>query len=117
MCSIVERIDKKLKEKRLKRKDLCSKIGVNRTSITQWDINGNVPRGDVCVKIADFLGCDLRWLITGEKEDAGLAEIKKQTGDLLDLWYKQTPSQQQVVLNLLQMNYEQNQTGQISNVS
>lgn len=117
MCDIVERIDKSLIKKQKKRKDLYEKLNINTSAITDWRRRGTIPSGDVCVKIADFLGCDLRWLITGEKEDAGLAEIKKQTGDLLDLWYKQTPSQQQVVLNLLQMNYEQNQTGQISNVS
>jgi hypothetical protein len=38
------------------------------TSFTDWVQRDTVPRADVALAIADYLGVSVRWLITGEDE-------------------------------------------------
>mgnify|MGYP002624875963 CR=1 FL=1 len=70
MSEFTGRIDTGLKEKILKRMALCESLGIAPNSIAIWKSRGTIPSDDVCVKIADYLGSDLRWLITGEEMEA-----------------------------------------------
>jgi transcriptional regulator with XRE-family HTH domain len=69
---IVMRIDSLLKAQNKGRKDLVMSIGVNRGVLTNWDKRETVPAADIALKIADYLGVSVRWLITG-KDDRGLS--------------------------------------------
>jgi transcriptional regulator with XRE-family HTH domain len=70
--AIVGRIDTLLKHRGQTRKALVS-MGVVKsvTSFTDWLQRDTVPRADVALAIADYLGVSVRWLITGE-DDQGL---------------------------------------------
>jgi transcriptional regulator with XRE-family HTH domain len=65
---IIERIDSLLGSQKKGRKDLVAAIGANRGVLTNWDKRGTVPAADIALKIADYLGVSVRWLITGEDE-------------------------------------------------
>jgi transcriptional regulator with XRE-family HTH domain len=65
---LVKRIDSLLASQRKERKELIEAVRVNHGAITNWDKRGTIPAADVALKIADYLGVSIRWLITGEDE-------------------------------------------------
>jgi transcriptional regulator with XRE-family HTH domain len=70
--AIVERIDALLAKRQEKRAVLCRAIGINPGAVTNWcGKKQSLPRVDVAIAIADYLGVSVRWLITGE-DDQGL---------------------------------------------
>ena len=64
----VERIDQLLKEKNLQRSALCDDLGLTHSAISDWKKRGTIPSGDVCLKIAEYLGADVEYLITGRQK-------------------------------------------------
>ena len=71
--AIVERIDGLLSGRKEKRASLCAAIGINPGAVTNWcGKKQSLPRADVALAAADYLGVSLRWLLTGE-EDEGLS--------------------------------------------
>jgi transcriptional regulator with XRE-family HTH domain len=68
---IVMRIDNLLAVQKKERKELVAAVGANRGALTNWDKRGTVPAADIALKIADYLGVSVRWLITGQ-DDQGL---------------------------------------------
>jgi transcriptional regulator with XRE-family HTH domain len=67
-CDIVERIDRLLGEKGLRRKRLSIDLNFSVANISKWKNNGSLPEVDVALAIADYFGVSLRWLLTGEDE-------------------------------------------------
>jgi transcriptional regulator with XRE-family HTH domain len=65
---LVRRIDSLLTSQKRDRKELIEAAKVNHGAITNWDKRGTVPAADVALRMADFLGVSIRWLVTGEDE-------------------------------------------------
>jgi transcriptional regulator with XRE-family HTH domain len=65
---IIARIDDLLAARKRGRKELVMAVGANRGALTNWDKRGTVPVADIALKIADYFGVSVRWLITGEDE-------------------------------------------------
>jgi len=63
------RIDSALASKKKGRKELIEAINVNHGALSSWDKRGTVPAADVAIKIADYLGVSVRWLIMGADEE------------------------------------------------
>jgi transcriptional regulator with XRE-family HTH domain len=76
---IVVRIDDLLAAQNKGRKDLIMAIGANRGVLTNWDKRETVPAADIALKIADYLGVSIRWLITGKDEK----ELTREERNLL----------------------------------
>jgi len=95
---IVERVDLLLKERGLSRKALVS-AGVIKTvqTVTDWDERGTIPRADVALAAADYLGVSLRWLLTG-KDEVG---ISREQNNLLVKFGNLTGENQRNVLALI----------------
>jgi transcriptional regulator with XRE-family HTH domain len=68
---IVKRIDKSLEAKKGSRKDLYLSLELAFNTFSNWETRETVPAADVALKIADYLGVSVRWLITG-KDEQGL---------------------------------------------
>ena len=67
--AIVERIDGLLEERREKRAILCKAVGINPGAVTNWcGKKQSLPRADIALAIADYLGVTIRWLLTGQDE-------------------------------------------------
>lgn len=66
----IDRLEKLLKEKHVSQKELAEKIGFRRTTISDWKKNGAIPPTDISLKIADYLGTSVEWLVTGESREA-----------------------------------------------
>jgi transcriptional regulator with XRE-family HTH domain len=67
---IITRIDDLLAAQDKGRKDLIIAIGANRGVLTNWDKRETIPAADIALKIADYLGVSVRWLITGKDEQS-----------------------------------------------
>lgn len=76
MTDFVSRIDLILKDKCLKRSALCEDLEISPTSITDWSRRGTIPAGDICLKIADYLGVSVEWLISGREGKLSAEQIK-----------------------------------------
>ena len=96
MTDFVKRIDEVLLRKNLKRAALCNDLELSSTAITDWARRGTVPAGDICLKIADYLGVSVEWLISGK--DRGLSAEDRA---LLRQWGCLTQEQKDTVRTLL----------------
>ena len=94
----VKRIDSQLEKMGIKRAQFLRLVGLPRNAIGNWNERGNIPSGDVCVKIADFLNVSVDWLISGE-EIEGLSNEERW---LLKQWEQITPEQKDTVRTLLE---------------
>jgi len=63
----VDRIDELLKKQGKKRPDLYSNLNIPKNLIGQWKQRGTIPSADVAVKIAEYLGTSVEYLVTGKK--------------------------------------------------
>lgn len=81
---LVKKIDIVLKEKNLKRQALADYCGINAYTITDWIRRGNLPTFDVGLKISQFLGVSVEWLLDENYENSWLQYDDKVTTN--DLW-------------------------------
>lgn len=72
----VKRIDEALEKKEGKRAELLRDLKLPRNAITNWSDRGNIPAGDICLKIADYLGVSVEWLISGREGKLSAEQIK-----------------------------------------
>lgn len=97
MTDFVNRIDLKLQDKNLKRAALCEDLGLSSTSITDWARRGTVPAGDICIRIADYLGVPVEWLVTGKE-----VSLTSEERTLLKQWKVLTEEQKDTIRTLLE---------------
>lgn len=79
-----DRLDTVLKEKKITQKELAEKIGIRRPTISDWKKNGACPPIDIALRIADYLGVDCRWLVTGEESET--ITLSQEEKKLLAEW-------------------------------
>lgn len=97
MTDFVKRIDEVLLERNLKRAALCNDLNLSATAITDWARRGTVPAGDICLRIADYLGVSAEWLINGKE-----SELTPEERHLLTLWAHLTSEQKDTISTLLE---------------
>ncbi len=97
MTDFVKRIDEVLLERNLKRAALCNDLNLSATAITDWARRGTVPAGDICLRIADYLGVSAEWLINGKESD-----LSPEERHLLTLWAHLTSEQKDTISTLLE---------------
>ena len=97
MTDFVKRIDEVLLERNLKRAALCNDLNLSATAITDWARRGTVPAGDICLRIADYLGVSAEWLINGKE-----SELTPEERHLLTLWAHLNSEQKDTISTLLE---------------
>jgi transcriptional regulator with XRE-family HTH domain len=60
-----ERLESLIKEKKTSQKAIAKYVGLTGSSITLWKKEGTIPRADVALKLAEFLGVSVEYLVTG----------------------------------------------------
>ena len=93
----VNRIDEILDKQGKRRAELLRDLELPRNAITNWSDRGNIPAGDICIRIAEYLGVSVEWLVTGKEN--GLTSEERT---LLRQWKLLTPEQKDTVSTLLQ---------------
>ena len=53
---------------KLSRRKFASLLGVNQSSVQRWELENQIPKGDVLKRLASDFNVDLNWLLTGEGE-------------------------------------------------
>lgn len=65
----IERIDNLLELEGRTRKDLANAVGITTSAISTWSKRNSVPLADTAIKIADYLGTTVKYIMTGEEEN------------------------------------------------
>jgi transcriptional regulator with XRE-family HTH domain len=68
--AIVKRINMVLSELKKQRKELCLSVGIANNTLRTWEVRDTDPSAKVMLRIADYLGVSVRWLLTGKDEKA-----------------------------------------------
>ncbi len=100
-----------LHEKGQKRLAMCKAIGISSQNIT--NIKKSIPAADTAIKIADFLGVSVKWLITGIKE-VGLSQNEH---DLIRDFRLLDSRDQSDILGIVQLKLENAKRGAITSNS
>jgi transcriptional regulator with XRE-family HTH domain len=66
MANLHSRIKRNRIRLGLSQKDLAHKCGVSQPTVANWERGGHIPRQDALKKIAENLGVDSVWLLSGE---------------------------------------------------
>ena len=92
----VNRIDEILDKQGKRRAELLRDLELPRNAITNWSDRGNIPAGDICIRIADYLGVSVEWLVTGKE-----AALSSEEKTLLKQWQILPPAQKDTIHTLL----------------
>ncbi len=96
MSEFVERIDSVLKKLNLKRNAFCDDLGLTHSALTDWNKRNTIPGGDVVLRIADYLGVNYRWLISGKSD-----EVDDEEQSLLVSWRRLLADQKETIKLLI----------------
>lgn len=75
MTTISQRIFTILKSKHLSQRDLADYAGLSPAAISSWKSKNTSPSADKLVKICEFLGVSLSYLLTGTDAPAGTLAV------------------------------------------
>jgi transcriptional regulator with XRE-family HTH domain len=102
---IGERIKERRKQLGMTQDELASKIGVKKTSVSNYEVNANSPPEKVIIKIMEALNCDANYLFSDYNENESIAITPHERK--LILAYRQMPEMQPAIDKLLDIAEEQ----------
>ena len=95
------RIKELREEKHISQKKLAEVIGTSQRNIGRWENNENEPSYSQVVKLADFFGCSIDYLV-GREDDFGNVPVKSnlsvQEQELISAFNKLDLVQRETVL-------------------
>jgi transcriptional regulator with XRE-family HTH domain len=68
VSATIERIRAVLSDLKKKNREFCLSVGIANNALRTWEVRHTDPSAKVVLRIADYLGVSLRWLLTGEDE-------------------------------------------------
>lgn len=66
--TVADRIDKRMKELKIKQVDLIKRKVASKGTISLWLSGGSIPSGERLVKLSNELKVDAAWILTGQGE-------------------------------------------------
>ena len=84
--------------------DICNALNINKSAFTHWR-NGMLPRAEVCVKLAQYLGVSVDYLLTGDKISNELSPQEKKLIDDFHVLDEQDKKLVTLLLNELVKRY------------
>lgn len=108
----IDRVEKVLKEKGITKAELAEKVGIRRPTLSEWKKNGAIPSGDVCLRIAGYLGVSAEWLISGREAEERPERITPEERGLLAELRSLSPAQREHISISLGVFMEQNRRAQ-----
>jgi transcriptional regulator with XRE-family HTH domain len=57
-------------------KEFCLSVGIANNALRTWEVRNTDPSAKVMLRIADYLGVSVRWLVTG-KDEQGLSRDER----------------------------------------
>ena len=95
--TILERIDKLINERGIKRNTLSKEIKeINHNTFYAWETRGTIPNGEILSKIADYFNVSVDYLLGREKPSATYFEGEHK--ELIELYEKLNATGKQKLL-------------------
>ena len=92
----VDRINLSLKKRNIPKWKFYEDLGLANNSSTNWNKRGTIPSGDVVLRIADYLGVSVRYLVTGDDN-----EIPVRLREIVELCRGLDDKELETVCNML----------------
>ena len=96
MDSFVDMINLSLKRLHIPKWKFYEDLGLANNTSTNWSKRGTVPSADVALRIADYLGVSVRYLVTGDD-----SEIPIRIREIVELCRSLDDTELNTVLNML----------------
>ena len=104
---LVSNINKVLDKKGVNKTQMLQSLKIPKSSMNNWESNGNIPSGDKLFAIAQYLNVSMEWLITGQEAKN---DISQEDKELLENYHQLSPDNQSVIQVTMQAML-QNQQG------
>jgi phage repressor protein C with HTH and peptisase S24 domain len=86
-----DRIKRRRKELKLTQKSVAKALNITPSSITQWELGMNTPKGINLINLSKTLDCTPEWLLTGDETKIVNAESNAEWHAGFELWDGDTP--------------------------
>lgn len=103
----IENLQSALREKKLAQKDLAKMLQTGTSTVSNWIKRGTIPSADTAVKIAQFLGVSVEWLVTGR--DAVSETFSREEVEVVRRWRAIKDEDRQTLALLLDTFYGKTQ--------
>ena len=108
LIMFVKRLDRLIKEHNIKRNKLLTDLGLNKSSIINWEKRGTIPNGETLEKIADYFNVSVDYLLGKEKEPSVQnGEFDELTMQFNNLLGKLSQEQKEALIPLLESMIQQ----------
>lgn len=111
---ILTNIMSSMKKKNLSQKQLCDKLGLSKSSFSEWKSGKTTSYMQRLPEIASILGVPISQLVSSDKENTGLPSGKNERQariDIaIDLFGRLTPQQQELVIAQIRGIHQSNDT-------
>lgn len=101
MESVGDRIKHKRKEMQLTQTDIFEMCGIRSGALSRIENGTSVPSVILFYKIAQVLGCDMEWLLTGNFSNMKIPVFSKNEETLIDGFRKLSEEDQEEFLGIL----------------
>lgn len=81
MTDFAKRLFDELEFQDKTQKELAEFLGTKSSTVHSWATRDSIPSADTALKVADFLGVPLSYLITGEKEPESESPKQNEADD------------------------------------
>lgn len=91
------------KKKNVKPTPLVTSMGLSSSNVSQWK-DGSIPRADVLLKISNYFGVSMEYMLSGEKEkpaDGKSSGLSEEMMEIVNLYDSATPELQAAALAML----------------
>lgn len=103
----VDNLQLALKDNGLAQKDLAEMLQTGTSTISNWIKRGTIPSADIAIKIAQFLGVSVEWLVTGR--DAVSETFSREEVEVVRKWRAIRDDDRQTLALLLDTFYGKTQ--------
>lgn len=92
---------KLLEEKGISTRKLALELGISPSTFTDWKNGRSKPNLDKMVKIADYFGVSVHYLVTGKEKDTNTNFMKEEYLKLISLYESLNDNDKAMIVNLM----------------